>query len=111
FLRWGSVAVFVMPVPPFVRCCLRITWRRILPLLLSSQRSYVQVVPSASHLLVAAVIDKVCAEHAVAFAEKRVCAVPLINTEVFVEVVRDSVPRHVPAHPRLESFDLRLWRA
>src|SRR6184192_275728 len=31
--------------------------------------------------------------------------------EVLVEVVRDGVPRHLPAHSCFQALDVRLWRA
>ena len=39
------------------------------------------------------------------------CAVPLVHAEVGVEAVGDGVPRHLPAHPRLQSLDVGLRRA
>ena len=38
-------------------------------------------------------------------------AVPLVHAEVGVEAVRYGVPRHLPAHPRLQALDVRLRRA
>src|SRR5882672_4888933 len=64
-----------------------------------------------AHRLVTAGIDEVGAEHAVAVAEKHVGAVPLVHAEVGVEAVRQGVPRHLPAHLRLNARDVRLWRA
>src|SRR5204863_2795002 len=101
---------FVVPDPPLVRRGLWITLRRVLPLLLAPERSDIEVVPGIPHLLVAAVVDEVGAEHAVAVADERVRAVPLVHAEVGVEVVRDGVPGHLPAHPRLHSLDVRLRR-
>src|SRR2546430_13315670 len=51
------------------------------------------VVPSIPHLLVAAVVDEVGAEQAVAVADERVRAMPLVHAEVGVEVVRHGVDR------------------
>src|SRR5262245_34434576 len=56
-LRRRGAAVFVVPVPPLVRRSLRIALRRVLPLFLAPERRDVEVVPSAPHLLVAAVVD------------------------------------------------------
>src|SRR5205823_7477862 len=96
----GSIFIrrawFVVPDPPLVRRSLRVALRRILPLLLAPERSDVEVVPSVSHLLVAAVVDEVGTEHAVAVADERVRAVPLVHSKVLVEVVRYGVPRHLP---------------
>src|SRR5262245_25271244 len=58
-----GVVVCVVPVPPFVRRSLWIALRRVLPLLLAPERGDVEVVPSASHLLVAAVVDEVRAKN------------------------------------------------
>src|SRR5207245_7626937 len=102
---------FVVPDPPLVRRGLRVALRRVLPLLLAPERSQVEVAPGAPHRLVAAVVDEVGAEHAVAVADERVRAVPLVHAEVGVEVVRDGVPWHLPAHPRLQALDVRLRRA
>src|SRR5207244_11789370 len=61
------------------------------------------------HLLVAAVVDEVGAEQAVAIADERVRAMPLVHAEVGVEVVRHGVPGdELPAHPRLQALDVRL---
>src|SRR5205823_7258607 len=96
----GSILIrrvwFVVPDPPLVRRSLRIALRRVLPFLLAPERRDVEVVPSVSHLLVAAVIDEVGAEHAVAVADERVRSVPLVHAEVLVEVARYGVPRHFP---------------
>src|SRR5215204_5500697 len=100
-----DVAVFVVPVPPLVRRRLRVALRRVLPLLLAPERSHVEVAPGAPHRLVAAAVDEVGAEDAVAVADERVRAVPLVNAEVGVEAVRHGVPRHLPAHPRLHALD------
>src|SRR6202020_1424137 len=64
--------------------------------------------PRAPHRLIAAVVDEVRAEHALAVAEKDVRAVPLVDTEVEIEAVGDGVPRDLPAHPRLHARKLRL---
>src|SRR5207247_3428123 len=94
----GSIFIgrvwFVVPDPPLVGRSLRVALRRVLPLLLAPERSDVQVVPGIAHLLVAAVVDEVRAEYAVAVAYERVRSVPLVHAEVFVEVVRYGVPRH-----------------
>src|SRR5438552_9933082 len=45
---------FVVPDPPLIRRSLGIALRRVLPLLLAPERSDVEVVPGAPHLLVAA---------------------------------------------------------
>src|SRR6266550_5162879 len=83
---------FVVPDPPLVRRGLGVVLRRVLPLLLAPERGQVEVAPGASHRLVAAVVDEVGAEHALAVADERVRAVPLVHAEVGVEVVRDGVP-------------------
>src|SRR3954447_6152107 len=53
----GVRDVTVVPVPPFVRPGLRIALRRILPLLLASERRHVEVAPDGTHRLVAAPAD------------------------------------------------------
>src|SRR5438094_3623555 len=111
----GSIFIrrvwFVVPDPPLVHRSLGVALRRILPLLLAPERSDVEVVPSVPHLLVAAVVDEVGAKHIVAVADERVRAVPLVHSEVLVEVVRYGVPGHLPAHPRLYAIDVRPRRA
>src|SRR4029077_20581392 len=102
---------FVVPDPPLVRRRLGVAFRRILPFLLAPERSDIEVVPCAPHLLVTAVVDEVSAEHAVAVADERVRAVPLVYAEVGVELVRQRVPRdQLPAHPRFQALDVRLRR-
>src|SRR3546814_16093773 len=98
FRSWAC-DVAVVPVPPLVGRGLRIALGRVLPDLLPAQRRDVEVVPGAPHLLVAAVVDEIGAEHAVAIAVEHVRAVPLVHPEVGVEAVRDGEPRHLPAHP------------
>src|SRR5690349_6195473 len=100
-----------MPVPPFIRRGLGVTLWRVLPGFLTAERSEVKVAPRGAHRLVATVIDEVCAEHPLAIAEEHVMAVPFIDAKVSVEAVRDGVPGHLPAHPRLQARDIRLRRA
>src|SRR5262249_16308569 len=108
-LGWRGVAEFVVPLPPLIRRGLWIALRRVLPLLLAPERCDVEVVPSASHLLVAATVNEVRAEHAIVVMDERVRAVPLVHAEVLVEVVRHRVPgNEPPAHPRLQAFDILL---
>ena len=91
---------------------LREALRRVLPLLLTPEGSDVQVVPGVPHLLVAAVVDEVGPEHAVAVADERVRAMPLVHAEVLVEAVRNGVPRNeLPAHSCLQALDFLLRRA
>src|SRR5438034_10948504 len=73
------VAVLVVPIPPLVRQCLRVALRRVLPLLLTPERSDVEIVPSGPHLLVTAAVDEVGPEHVVAIADERIRAVPLVH--------------------------------
>src|SRR5215213_4282204 len=98
-----------MPVPPFVRRRLRITLRRVFPLLLPPERSYVEVVPSVPHLLIAAIIDEVGSKNPLAVADECIRAVPLVHAKVFVEAVCNGVPRHLPPHRCLHALDVRLW--
>jgi hypothetical protein len=105
----GQFTVFVVPDPPLVRRSLGIALRRVLPRLLASERSDVEIVPGASHLLVATVIDKVSAEHLVAVADERIRAVPLVHSEILVEVCRQRIPgNELPAHPCLQALDVLL---
>src|SRR5262249_3709430 len=93
------VAIFVVPIPPLVRRCLRITFWRVLPFLLAPERSDVEIVPRAPHLFVATIVDEVRTKHAVAIANERIGAVPFIYTKIPIEVIRDRVPRNeLPAH-------------
>src|SRR5829696_1651745 len=110
--RERSVAVFVLVVqaPPLVGRGLRVARRRVLPLLLAPERGDVEVGPGAAHRLVAAAVDEVGAEDRVAVADEGVRAVPLVDAEVGVEVVRDRVPGHLPSHPRRPALDVLLRR-
>src|SRR5215208_2229724 len=68
--------------------------------------------PAASvpHLLIAAIVDKVGSKNALAVTDECIRAVPLVHAKVFVEAVRDGVPRHLPLHPCLDALDVRLRR-
>src|SRR4029434_5002069 len=90
---------------------LGIALRRVLPLLLASERRDVEIIPGAPHLLVAAVVDEIRAEYLVAVADEGVPPVPLVTAEVDVEAVRDAVPRHLPVHSCLQAVDVLLRRA
>src|SRR5215813_2066397 len=103
--------VVVVPVPPFVRRGLGVTLWRVLPLFLTAERRDVEIAPGGPHGLVAAAVDEVCAEHPLAVVEEDIVAVPFIDAEVRVEAVSDGVPRHLPAHPRLQARNVRLRRA
>ena len=51
------------------------------------------------------------AKHAIPVADERVRAVPLVDIEVGVEIVRDRVPRdRLPPHSLLHAGDAGLWR-
>src|SRR5512133_3256877 len=111
-VRRGAFDVAVVPVPPLVGRGLRIALGRILPLLLAAERRDIEVVPGASHLLVAAVVDEVGSVNLVAVAEEHVGAVPFADAKVGVKTVRDGVPGyHLPSHSRLLARDVRLRRA
>ncbi len=47
----------------------------------------------------------------VAVAEEYVGAVPFVNAKVGVETVGNRIPRHRPAHPRLQALDVGLRSA
>src|SRR6185295_6108354 len=104
----GGFPVLVVPVPPLVWWGLRVALGRVLPLLLTTEGGHVEIAPGASHDLVAATVDEVRAKHAVAVADERVRAVPLVHSEVGVEAVGDRVPRHRPAHARFHPGDVGL---
>ena len=75
---------------------------RVFPFLLPSERCDVEIVPRSPHLFVAAIVDEVGAKHAIAIADERIRAVPLVHAEVLVEVIRDRIPGdELPAHTRL----------
>src|SRR5262249_58848996 len=64
------------------------------------------------HPLVRAAVDEICAKYLVAIADERVVPVPLVDTEVLVEVVGDRVPGDVlPSHALLQTPDVFLWGA
>src|SRR6202023_2814252 len=91
----GTGDVAVVPVPPFVGPGLRITLRRILPLLLTPERGDVEVAPDRAHRLVAAAVDEIGAIHALAVANKCVVAVPFVDPEVGVKTVGNGDPGDV----------------
>src|SRR5437868_11497355 len=91
----GARDVTVVPVPPLVRPGLWVTFRRVFPLLLTPECGHVEVAPDSAHRLVAAAVDHVSAEHALAVADERVVAVPFIHPEVGVKTVGDAVPGDV----------------
>src|SRR5690349_16848146 len=103
-IRRVLCVIVVVPVPPFVRRSLRVTRRRILPNLLTTERREIEVTPDGPHRFVAAIIDEVGAEHLIVIvADEHVVAVPLVYAEVGVEAVCDGVPRHLPLHSCLQA--------
>src|SRR4249919_908447 len=70
--------VTLIPAPPLVRSLLGVALRRVLPRLLTPERRHVEIAPNGAHRLVAAAVDEVGAEHALAIADERVVVVPLI---------------------------------
>src|SRR5215211_788514 len=102
----GSLAVGVVVVPPLVGRGLRPALGRVLPGLLAPERRDVEKRPGRAHVLVAARVDEVGAEDAVALADEGVVPVPLIDAEVLVEVVRERVPGdQLPTHALLQALD------
>src|SRR5207248_352805 len=102
----------LVPDSPRVRGSVRITGRGVFPLFLAPERGNVEIVPSAAHLFIAAIVDDVGAKHTVAVADECIRAMPFIHAEVLVEFVRYGVPRNeLPAHPRLQAFDVLLRRS
>src|SRR5215510_13343020 len=87
-----AIAIPIVVVPPVIGRRLRVARRRVLPLLLASERSDVEVAPGAAQVLVAAGVDEVGAEDPIAVADEGVGAVPLIDPEVSVEAVGQGVP-------------------
>src|SRR5258708_31649691 len=83
----GVGDVTIVPIPPFVRSALGVALRRDLPALLAPERRHVEVAPDGAHRLVAAAVDEVGAEHALAVADERVVAMPFIHPEVGIEAV------------------------
>src|SRR5205085_12107010 len=74
-----GLAVVVVVVPPLVRRRLGVALRRVLPLLLASERGDVEVGPGGAHRLVATAIDEVGAIDAVVVvAVEDVVAMPLV---------------------------------
>src|SRR5215207_1039348 len=90
--RAGLRPVVVVEPPPLVWRGLRVALRRVLPLLLATERGDVEVVPGAPHRLVAAAGDEVGAVDPLAVADEGVGAVPRFDAEVDVEGVGDRVP-------------------
>src|ERR1700728_4763897 len=108
----GSLGfVIVVPVPPLIGRGLGIAFGRIFPRLLASERSEIEIAPEAAHGFVAAVVDEVGAEDFVAVAEEDVVTVPLVDAEIFIEVVGEGVPGHLPVHAGLDTRDVCLRRA
>src|SRR5207245_8255040 len=70
----GAGDVTVVPVPPLVRSALGVALWRVLPRLLAPERRHVEVAPGGAHRLIAAAVDEVGAEHALAVADERVVA-------------------------------------
>src|SRR5215213_8369268 len=67
--RARSPGVAVVVVPPAVGRGLRVALRRVLPLLLATERGDVEVAPGRPQGLVAAAVDEVGAEDPVAVAD------------------------------------------
>src|SRR5919198_1562666 len=116
--------VLVVPAPPLVRRALRVTGRRVLPVLLPAERRQVEERPDAAERLHAALRREVGATDLVAVAEEDAEAERLAvlvlrrvgrleaRSEVDVEVVLEGrVPRDRPAHPRPVRLDLLDRRA
>src|SRR5262245_38082855 len=105
-------ARLVVPDPPLVWFGLGVAVGRIFPLLLAPECGDVEVSPGAAHRLVAAIVDEVSTEYTLTVADERVRAVPLTDSEVRVEAVRDRVPRdQLPPHACLQALDVLLRRA
>src|SRR2546429_1203003 len=83
-------SVFVVPVPPLVRWTLRVAVWRVFPFLLAPKGSHAEESPGGDECLIAAVVDEVRLEYpAVVVTDERDGAMPLVDTEILVEVVGD----------------------
>src|SRR5688500_5613303 len=100
----------VVPDPPLVRRSLWIALGRVFPLFLSAERGEVEIVPGVAHLLIAAVLHEVRAEHAIVIADERVRAMPLSHAEIGIERVRQRVPGLFPTHARFHACDFGTRR-
>src|ERR1700759_44664 len=96
-IRRGVGDVTLVPVPPLVRPALGVALRRVLPDLLTPERRHVEVAPDGAHRLVAAAVDEVGAEYALAVADEGVMAVPFVHAEVGIKTVGDGDPGDFPA--------------
>src|SRR3569832_2138381 len=82
---------------------------RVLPDLLAAERRHVEVAPDRAHRLVAAAVDQVSPEDALAVADEGVVTVPFVDAEIGIEAVGDGVPGDVlPPHLGLETRDVGL---
>src|SRR5262249_33786684 len=90
---------------------LRIALGGVLPLLLATKGSDVQIGPGAPHRLVAAAVDEVGTEDPIAIANEGVRPVPIVHAEVCIEGVRERVPGNAPAHTLLQALDVSLRSA
>src|SRR5262245_30354193 len=100
------LAVFVVSVAPHVGRGLRVSFRRVLPLLLTPERGHVEVAPGAPQRLIATTVDEVGAAHAVAVTNERIRAVPLtIDDDEAFATLRDvgrlfpDISERVPGFP------------
>src|ERR1700753_1885443 len=91
--------VTLVPVPPFVGPALGIAFRRVLPHLLTPECGHIEVAPDGAHRFIAATVNEVGSEHALAVANERIVAVPFVHAEIRVKAVRDRVPGDfLPTH-------------
>lgn len=83
---------------------------RVLPGLLTAERRDVEIAPNGPHGLVSATVDEIGAELFVAIPEEYVVTTPLIDAEIFVEVIRHGVQGDsFTTHPCLETLDVLPW--
>src|SRR5580658_4576898 len=85
-LRQLGMVVLVVPVPPVVRCGLRIALGRVFPVFLAPERGHVEVAPGAPEGLVTTVVEEIGTEYLVAVADERVRAVIFVDAEVGVPI-------------------------
>src|SRR5918992_2819625 len=112
---WAStserVVVLVVPAAPGVGRGLRPVLGGVLPLLLAAVWGDVEEAPGRPERLVASGVDEVRAIDLVAVAQEHVCAVPLRDVVVGVEVVAQRVPGELPAHVRAIALQVLLLTA
>src|SRR5690349_6931094 len=91
-----ALPVRIVIVPPLVGRGLGVALRRFLPRLLATECGDVEVVPGAPHGLVTTAVDEIGAKYLIPVTGEGVRAVPLVHSEVGIEVVGQCVPGDKP---------------